>query len=126
MRSRPEWIGKTPDTAIPDRVQARVAKRANDCCVKCTRQIGPALKGQIDHVTPLILGGANRETNLQLLCVECHKAKTALDVRLKARVAKSRVRNLASRNAKGSKLKSRGFTPAPPQRSASRPLERRS
>ena len=89
-RAVPEWIGKTNDAAIPARVKDRVAQRSSDCCVKCTRKVGGALRTEFDHATPLILGGEHRESNLQLLCHECHGAKTAIDVKIKAKVARVR------------------------------------
>jgi hypothetical protein len=39
-----------------------------------------------DHIIALINGGENRETNLQILCDWCDPAKTAADVRQKAKV----------------------------------------
>ena len=36
---------------------------------------------ELDHVTPLHLGGSNEGDNLQLLCVDCHKHKTASERR---------------------------------------------
>jgi 5-methylcytosine-specific restriction enzyme A len=87
-RSTDEWIGKTDDSAIPLRVKERVARAAHDLCVKCDRKVGAKLRPEFDHVTPLILGGQNRESNIQLLCHECHGAKTKLDVKLKAKVAR--------------------------------------
>lgn len=36
---------------------------------------------EIDHIKPLHKGGTNARENLQGLCVECHKAKTALEHR---------------------------------------------
>lgn len=102
-RSLPEWIGKRDDAAIPVRVKDRVAQRSDDCCVKCTRKVGGALRAEFDHAIPLILGGEHRESNLQILCHECHGAKTKLDVKLKAKVARVRARNLGLRKP------SRGF-----------------
>lgn len=93
-RAVAEWIGRTPDSAIPDRVKDRVSQRVNDNCQRCVRRIGGKLQARFDHVIPLILGGENRETNLQLLCDECHAAKTRLDVKLKAKVARVRKRRL--------------------------------
>lgn len=40
-------------------------------CLKCGKK--PA--SSVDHVIPLSLGGTNTRDNLQLLCVECNKAK---------------------------------------------------
>lgn len=37
---------------------------------------------QVDHRTPLCLGGTDRVDNLQWLSVEAHKRKTKTDVRL--------------------------------------------
>lgn len=91
MRSVPEWIGKTDDTAIPARVKLRVYGRFEGRCSKCTVE---AWAGEFDHTIPLILGGANRESNLTLLCVPCHKAKTKLDVKIKAKVARVRKRHV--------------------------------
>lgn len=90
-RSVPEWIGKTDDSAIPDRVKLRVHAKAEGRCAKCTVE---ALTGQYDHAISLIVGGENRETNLQFLCIPCHRAKTRLDVKLKAKVARVRKRHI--------------------------------
>lgn len=117
-RSVPEWIGKTPDSKIPDRVKDRVADRAEGKCKKCEQ---PARPVQFDHAIPLIIGGENRESNLQLLCVPCHRAKTALDVKLKAKVARVRKRHLGITRP-AAKIRSAGFPKAPGQRRASAPI----
>lgn len=122
-RTVPEWIGKTPDSKIPDRVKDRIALKAAGCCQKCQREIRPPLRAEFDHVIPLILGGEHRETNLQLLCNECHKAKTALDVKLKAKVARVRKRHLGITSPR-QKIQSRGFEKAPGQRKASAPVNK--
>lgn len=119
-RSVPEWIGKTDNTAIPDRVKLRVHENADGKCAKCDREARPA---EYDHATPLILGGENRETNLQLLCAPCHKAKTALDVKLKAKVARVRKLHLGISRPR-SKIKSAGFRKAAPQKRASAPINK--
>lgn len=91
MRSVPEWIGRTDDVKIPDRVRIRVYHKAKGKCAVCTLT---TLSGQYDHIIPLVLGGEHRETNLQWICVPCHKAKTVLDVKLKAKVARVRKRHI--------------------------------
>lgn len=96
-RTIEEWRGKTDDAAIPARVQDRVSQKSNDCCQTCCRPVTGKLRAEFDHVIPLIIGGKHCESNLQLLCHECHKAKTALDVKLKAKVARIRKRNLGIR-----------------------------
>lgn len=97
MRAVPEWIGKTDDTAIPPRVVDRVAERAGGDCQYCRRPVRPPLRAECDHIIPLILGGRHRESNLQLLCHECHGAKTKRDVKIKAKVARVRKRELGMR-----------------------------
>lgn len=122
MREVPEWIGRTDNTPAPDRVKERIARKADDTCPKCTRKIGGKLRAEYDHIIPLILGGENREANLQLLCNECHAGKTKLDVKIKSKVARVRKHVLGIR--KPSRLQSRGFEKSPAQRTASRPIVR--
>jgi 5-methylcytosine-specific restriction endonuclease McrA len=97
MRSTNEWRGKTDDSPIPDRVRDRVFAKYEGYCPKCSRELR-AGHWQCDHVVPLILGGAHAESNLQPLCTTpCHSAKTALDVKIKAKVARVRKRHLGIR-----------------------------
>jgi hypothetical protein len=35
---------------------------------------------EMDHIEPLFKGGSNDDSNLQMLCVECHRQKTATDL----------------------------------------------
>lgn len=102
-RSTPEWIAKNDDIAIPPRVKERIARKANDCCQRCSRKIEGKLRAEFDHAIPLIIGGEHRESNLQMLCNECHGLKTKLDVKIKAKVARIRKRTLGLRKP------SRGF-----------------
>jgi 5-methylcytosine-specific restriction protein A len=90
-RELPEWIGKNDDSAIPPRVKLRVHERSGGKCQKCGVD---AFIGEYDHIIPIILGGENRESNLQKLCAPCHKSKTKLDVKLKAKVARVRKHHL--------------------------------
>jgi 5-methylcytosine-specific restriction protein A len=97
MRTVQEWIGKDDDAKIPDRVRLRVKSRANDCCQNCGNRVG--FGGEVDHVIALAnwsgasgLPHGNRESNLQLLCKNCHKPKTARDVAEKSRTAKAQIK----------------------------------
>lgn len=92
-RSTEEWIGATPDSAIPPRVRLRVFERAAGRCQSCTRKISPGDSWQADHVQALINGGQNRESNLQCLCGWCHKGKTAGDVAEKSRTARVKAKH---------------------------------
>lgn len=93
-RTVPEWIGKSPDTSIPPRVQLRIVDSAGGCCEECARQFTAAMRPEIDHVTALVNGGENRESNLRALCEFCHGNKTALDVAEKSKVARIRKKHL--------------------------------
>lgn len=94
MRSTPEWIGRSNDSPIPDRVKERIAAKAGDCCAQCSRTVGGPLRAEFDHLIALAIGGQNREGNIRLLCHECHAAKTKLDVKLKAKAVRIRKRHL--------------------------------
>src|SRR5262245_19063985 len=75
MRTIPEWIGATPDTPPPPRVQIRVYLKHHGKCPKRTRPLQPK-SWACDHIVALINGGENRESNLQPLCVRpCHSNK---------------------------------------------------
>lgn len=126
MRAVEEWIGATPDTRIPPRVRLRVFYRDSGICqCGCTRLIHAGEKWQTDHKIALVNGGENRESNLRTLLTKHHATKTAEDVAEKSRVARKRAKFLGIQPIR-QKIQSAGFRKAPPQRSASRPLERRS
>jgi 5-methylcytosine-specific restriction endonuclease McrA len=90
-RAVPEWIGKTDDTAIPNRIRLRIY--GNGICAKCGRKLRPG-HWDCDHVIALKNGGENRETNLQPLCNSpCHSNKTKQDVAEKSRTYRKRSRH---------------------------------
>lgn len=93
-RRVPEWIGKTPDTKVPDRVRVRVFEFYDGVCQLCGAPILLPKDYVADHRYPLISGGANRETNLQPVHFWCHKAKTVQDVAFKARSYRTRCRRI--------------------------------
>ena len=124
-RSVELWQGKTDDSAIPPRVKDRIVKRCGGQCQDCRAPFSERVKPQFDHIVSLINGGANAEDNLQALCGPCHGAKTKVDVAEKSAVYRSRAKSLGYFAPK-QKIRSAGFRPARPQKSASRPLERRS
>jgi 5-methylcytosine-specific restriction protein A len=103
-RAVQEWIGATPETAVPARVQLRVLDRTSGHCALCGRGIGRLCKPHFDHVTALINGGENRESNLQVLCGGCHSVKTKADVREKSAVAKKRKKLLGIKRQTGRPL----------------------
>ena len=93
-RSVAEWRGRTPDSAIPLRVRLRVWERGIGHCEECGRKIMTGEKWEIDHRKALINGGENREGNLAIVCLWCHRAKTRADVAEKSRTYKRRASHI--------------------------------
>lgn len=93
-RSVPEWRGKDENTSIPPRVKVRVFDRHGGKCAHCGRSIYGRLLACFDHIVALINGGENKESNLQLLCSECHTGKTKQDSHEKSVIYKKRLRHL--------------------------------
>lgn len=120
-RSVPEWIGKTPDTKVPDRVKLRVWERHEGRCHICTAKIMAGDLWDTDHVKRLKDGGENRESNLAPAHKRCHARKTAEENRQQAVDDRKRKKHLGITGPKQT-IKGRGFRKADPQRSASRPL----
>jgi 5-methylcytosine-specific restriction protein A len=97
-RSNDEWFARNKDgtynhkSEVPQRVKLRVKSRANDCCQICGVRIRQG-GGHVDHIEALVFSTdnrpLNRESNLQYLCTNHHKEKTAGDVAQKSREAKT-------------------------------------
>ena len=95
-RSVPEWIGRTPDTPVPQRVRVRVFEDKEGRCHKCRRQIRPGDRWTCEHLKALINGGENRESNLDLTCDWCLPEKNAADVREKAVTYRKRSKHIGA------------------------------
>src|SRR5215469_5550332 len=85
MRSIPEWIGKSDDDRIPDRVRVRVFARHNGRCHCCGRLILVGEAWELDHVIAIANGGEHRESNLKPILTEHHRNKTRLDTAIKSK-----------------------------------------
>jgi 5-methylcytosine-specific restriction protein A len=108
MRKVPEWIGKTDDAKIPDKVKQRIVDRQGGCCALSGSVFGPGNKPEFDHKVALWLGGEHREGNLHAICKEEHKAKTKAEATVRAKVNSNRRKHLGIAEPKGA-LKSPGF-----------------
>lgn len=80
MERRPtlmQPIGSTPRTRGRAwmEIRARVL-RAHPLCVHCQQQGRVIAATEVDHITPLSMGGTDEESNLQALCHDCHAIKT--------------------------------------------------
>lgn len=93
-RSVPEWIGDTPDTAIPPRVRLRVLEAKDHRCHACTRKILTGESWTCEHLIAIINGGENREANLDVTCCNCLAPKNAADVAEKSMIYRKRSKHL--------------------------------
>jgi 5-methylcytosine-specific restriction endonuclease McrA len=107
-RSVPEWIGATPDAKIPARVRLRVFERFGGVCQLSARKIRPGDAWEVDHIQALTNGGEHRESNLQPVLKEAHKAKTREDLKQKKKDARVRKRHLGLAKPKAPLPGSRG------------------
>lgn len=108
---------------FPKAVKVAVIKRAlKDGVIRCEECHGEASKHEIDHVNADALTGTPTIDNARLLCKPCHAAKTKSDV---AVIAKAKRREAAHLGVhKQATLKGAGFTPAPKQLKASKPIDK--
>lgn len=60
--------------------------KANPLCVHCHAKGIIKLATELDHIKPLQDGGTYDSLNLQGLCSECHKVKTAIDLGYKKQI----------------------------------------
>lgn len=91
---------------------------------RCPCKLAPG-KFHYDHDLPDWLGGEPTLENCAVLCIPCHHDKTAgrdMPAIAKAKRIQDRERGIQS----PSRLRGQRFRPPRPQKSASRPLERRS
>lgn len=93
-RAVPEWIGKTPDAKVPQRVRLRIFERYGGRCHISGRLIRPGDLWDIDHLVALINGGEHRESNMAPALQVPHREKTAEDVREKAITYRKRSKHL--------------------------------
>lgn len=110
-RSVKEWIGRSPDSKVPDKVRDRVLLRGNKTCYLTGLPILPGDKWQVEHKKALALGGENRESNLAPALVEPHKLKTSFEIDLKAKADRMGRKHRGTwPKAQGNgKLRGRGF-----------------
>lgn len=83
QRTNPDATPRTRGRAWMERKERWL--RAHPVCAGCERNGVMQLADEVDHITPLIDGGADDESNYQSLCCECHKAKTAEENSRRAR-----------------------------------------
>ncbi len=111
-RAVAEWIGKNDDAKVPPRVRARIFDRENGTCHISGRKIAAGEPWELEHKVALVLGGQHRETNLFPALVEPHKAKTAAEMKVKAKIAAVHKKHIGIK-AKTVPIHSAGFAKKP-------------
>lgn len=61
------------------KLRERILRRDASLCQPCKARGHITLAAEVDHITPIHQGGSDDERNLQAICAECHKAKTAAE-----------------------------------------------
>lgn len=110
MRTVPEWIGRNDDAVPTEKCKLRILERQGWVCAVSGVQFRDGVKAEFDHITPLWLGGENRESNLQAITVAAHKAKTKTEATVRAKVDANRIKRVGGRKKSAlsnSKLKKR-------------------
>lgn len=126
-RSVPEWVGRSDDSMPGVHVHLRLYDKQNGLCA-CGCGITMNLERDAidcDHIVPLRDEGKNVESNLQLMLRDHHKGKTRAENIARGKERQHKAKAFTALR-KPSSFPSRGFEPRPKQRSATRPIVRRS
>lgn len=103
-RETPEWIGRTPDSAVPDHVRQRIYDRAGGICHISGRHIRFGEPWDLEHVVAIRdwtgEGHGNRESNLRPALRDKHRRKTADENTERAAVNRKRSRALGIKTKK--------------------------
>ena len=84
------WAGPTtsmessPRERIDSETIAKLMEDQESTCIMCHSEVSidPRYSNaDVDHIIPLHIGGNNSIKNLQILCVPCHRRKSALERR---------------------------------------------
>lgn len=61
------------------KLRERIMHRDHGLCVPCKSVGVYTAASEVDHITPKDQGGGDNEANLQAICKECHRDKTAVE-----------------------------------------------
>jgi 5-methylcytosine-specific restriction protein A len=116
-RSVPEWIGRTPDSAIPKAVKLRIWEREEGRCYLTGLKIN-ALKDsyEFEHVIALANGGEHRESNIRLALKAAHKVKSTDDAGITAKIRRVRLKHRGLWPRSKAIIRGRGFQKTRPER----------
>lgn len=60
------------------KIRDYILKRDNYHCLVCAKKNRVSVATQVDHIISKSVGGTDDYSNLQSICVSCHKHKTAV------------------------------------------------
>ena len=83
------WVGPskniTPSSRkrVHPKIVSSLMKEQRQSCTTCGTPVstGDYSNCDVDHIIPLIHGGTNDFSNLQIVCVPCHRKKSSLECR---------------------------------------------
>lgn len=110
-RSVPEWVGSSPDAAIPKAVKLRIWERCGGICQLSGRKLMVGDEVDFDHIKALADGGGHREFNIHIVWRPAHRIKSAQEAGPRAKVERTRAKHLGLWPEPKRKLQGRGFSP---------------
>lgn len=117
-----EHIAHTKRRGMTKARAARIFLARNGICVTCRQQIRQGEAWFIEHPEALSLGGSDDDAELWPAHERCKAEKDAADAAKKAR--RDRIVTAGWTGKSKSKLQSRGFPNAGPQRTATGPINK--
>lgn len=119
-----EYVAPTKRRKMTKARAARIFLARNGICFTCRRQIRQGEAWFIEHPEALAQGGSDDDTELWPAHVKCKAEKDAADAKAKAK--RDRLVTAGWQRDERPKMRGRGFPKAKPQRSATRPIIRKS
>lgn len=119
-----EYIAPTKRRSMTKARATRIFLANEGRCCNCGQLIRQGEQWFIEHVESLALGGADDDTNARPAHTKCKAKKDATDAAAKAK--RDRLVTASWEGKRQSKIRSAGFPARPKQRSATRPIQRRS
>ena len=82
------------------KVRAAAKQRSGDHCERCKAVLKPG-EAEFDHILPCELGGEPTLVNCQVLCRQCHVAKSATDIKRVRKADRQRDKSSGAIRPKG-------------------------
>jgi hypothetical protein len=111
-RAVTEWIGKTPDAKVPERVRLRILRRFEGKCYLTGILIADGQAFDLEDIRPLEEGGERRESNLAPVLRLPHEVKTAAERKRQAKADRIAKAAHGMRPAVKRPMQSAGFPPS--------------